>query len=70
MHELVALAVEEVGLLAAEHRRKKPLKVPRPAHFMNAMKRSGRQMRTGGDASGSGMDKAFNMMLATSRGIR
>ncbi|MET8006186.1 hypothetical protein [Nonomuraea glycinis] len=70
MHELVALAVEEVGLLAAEHRRKKPLKVPRPGHFMNAVKGNRRQMRTGGDTGGSGMDRAFNTMLATRRGIR
>lgn len=31
-HELLAQIKEEVSILAAEHRRKKPVEVPRPDH--------------------------------------
>ncbi|SDH68962.1 hypothetical protein SAMN05421505_12090 [Sinosporangium album] len=61
-HELLAQLIEEVGILAADHRRKKPREVPRPAYM-----RRGRRRRPAGGSGGGGMDHAFGVMLSTTR---
>jgi len=38
-HELLAQIKEEVSILAAEYRRKKPVEVPRPEHLRRSTRR-------------------------------
>lgn len=38
-HELLAQIKEEISILAAEHRRKKPVEVPRPDHVRRGARR-------------------------------
>jgi hypothetical protein len=38
-HELLAQIKEEISILAAEHRRKKPVEVPRPEHVRRGARR-------------------------------
>jgi hypothetical protein len=38
-HELLAQIKEEISILAAEHRRKKPVEVPRPEHVRSNARR-------------------------------
>ncbi|TMR93290.1 hypothetical protein [Nonomuraea basaltis] len=65
MHELLAEAVEEIGVLAADHRRKKPIKINRPTHVKRS---SGRPER--GQQGGGGIDRAINMLMASTRAPR
>ncbi|MEU4513188.1 hypothetical protein AB0G05_27140 [Nonomuraea wenchangensis] len=68
MHELLAEAVEEIGVLAADHRRKKPIKINRPKHLRRGSGRSGRGQQDGGGQSG--FDRAFAMLLGSTRAPR
>lgn len=54
--ELLAQLIEEVSVLAADMRRKKPRKVPRPAHLT-------------GDGS-SGVKRVVSVLKATQRSVR
>ncbi|WP_433513897.1 hypothetical protein ACQP2T_61835 [Nonomuraea sp. CA-143628] len=58
--------MEEIGVLAADHRRKKPIKINRPPHVKRG---SGRPER-GQQGSGSGIDRAINMLMASTRAPR
>ncbi|GAA3614588.1 hypothetical protein GCM10022419_119730 [Nonomuraea rosea] len=58
--ELLAQLGEEIGVLAADHRRKKPRTFHRPDWVKKAS-------RTG--AGQSGMDRAFAVMAATAQTI-
>ena len=55
-HELLAQLIEEVSVLAADRRRKKPREVPRPAHLKR-------------DREKAGVKKAIAVMKATSRRV-
>ncbi|MFI6541522.1 hypothetical protein ACIBHY_54350 [Nonomuraea sp. NPDC050547] len=53
-------------MLAADHRRKKPIKINRPSHVKGS---SGRSDRGQGDGA-SGVGRAINMLLASTRAPR
>jgi hypothetical protein len=58
--------VEEIGVLSADHRRKKPIKINRPGH----VKRGGGRSARGQEGGASGIDRAFNMLLGSTRAPR
>lgn len=65
-HELLAQIKEEVSILAAEHRRKKPVEVPRPAHL-----RSGRRKPVrAGESTSEGIRHAIGVLQANARRVR
>lgn len=60
LHELLATILEEVSILAADRRRKKPLEVPRPGWFR--AKATGRN--PGVARAGGAYSDAIDRMLA------
>ncbi|MEU6713040.1 hypothetical protein ABZ897_16280 [Nonomuraea sp. NPDC046802] len=57
--------MEEIGVLAADHRRKKPIKINRPKHV-----RRGSGQARGRQDGASGIDRAFNVLLGSTRAPR
>lgn len=58
-HELLAQIKEEISILAAEHRRKKPVEVPRPDHVRGSARR--KPVRAG-EANPEGFRHAVDVM--------
>lgn len=66
-HELLAQIKEEVSILAAEHRRKKPVEVPRPDHVVRQRRR--RPVKAG-EANPEGIAHAVSVLKTNARRVQ
>ncbi len=81
-HELLAQLIEVTSVPAAEHRLKKPIEVPRPAHVRRARKGKRQQQSPPAQAQVSGddspvvsfsdeaMKRGVAVLASTTRGAR
>lgn len=65
-HELLAQIKEEISILAAEHRRKKPVQVPRPDHVRKGRRRP---VRVGEPPSPEGIAHAVSVMKMNAKRV-
>lgn len=67
-HELLAQIKEEVSILASEHRRKKPVQIPRPDHVRSKGRRRD-PVRVGEPPSPEGIARAIGVLKQNAKRV-